>query len=134
MWIWITVYRCHQFYRTLELISFCFIEHDRIWPFRSIFHDISPISRFASVISNFVPYPYSLITTDLYSYIDTLFHIIVHPCARMNFWGYSTINFFSPMARYSSSGIRDSGCGAINEFKAFVREAHKRGIEVTKPI
>ncbi|AQK51280.1 Sugary1 [Zea mays] len=50
--------------------------------------------------------------------------------SKMNFWGYSTINFFSPMARYSSSGIRDSGCGAINEFKAFVREAHKRGIEV----
>jgi len=52
----------------------------------------------------------------------------------MNFWGYSTINFFSPMARYSSSGIRESGRGVINEFKTFVREAHKRGIEVTKPI
>ncbi|CAD6264731.1 unnamed protein product [Miscanthus lutarioriparius] len=50
--------------------------------------------------------------------------------SKMNFWGYSTINFFSPMARYSSSGIRDSGRGAINEFKTFVREAHKRGIEV----
>jgi len=48
----------------------------------------------------------------------------------MNFWGYSTINFFSPMARYSSGGTRNYGCDAINEFKLFVREAHKRGIEV----
>jgi isoamylase len=38
------------------------------------------------------------------------------------------------MARYSSSGIRNSGRDAINEFKTFVREAHKRGIEVTKLI
>jgi isoamylase len=50
----------------------------------------------------------------------------------MNFWGYSTINFFAPMARYSSCG--SSGRDAINEFKVFVREAHKRGIEVTKLI
>jgi len=52
----------------------------------------------------------------------------------MNFWGYSTINFFSPMARYSSGGTRNYGRDAINEFKLFVREAHKRGIEVTKLI
>lgn len=48
----------------------------------------------------------------------------------MNFWGYSTINYFSPMTRYSSSGIRNCGREAINEFKFLVREAHKRGIEV----
>ncbi|CAO2192084.1 unnamed protein product [Urochloa humidicola] len=48
--------------------------------------------------------------------------------SKMNFWGYSTINFFSPMARYSSSS--KTGHDAINEFKVFVREAHKRGIEV----
>ncbi|KAL3644237.1 Iron-sulfur assembly protein 1 [Castilleja foliolosa] len=49
---------------------------------------------------------------------------------KKNFWGYSTINFFSPMARYSSAGIGNFGLGAVNEFKYLVREAHKRGIEV----
>ncbi|KAI3967895.1 hypothetical protein MKX01_027078 [Papaver californicum] len=49
---------------------------------------------------------------------------------KMNFWGYSTVNYFSPMIRYSSSGIRNCGHDAINEVKFLVREAHKRGIEV----
>ncbi|GAB4838264.1 Iron-sulfur assembly protein 1 [Ancistrocladus abbreviatus] len=49
---------------------------------------------------------------------------------RVNSWGYSTVGFFSPMIRYSSSGARNSGRDAINEFKFLVREAHKRGIEV----
>ncbi|CAI9099136.1 OLC1v1035913C4 [Oldenlandia corymbosa var. corymbosa] len=44
---------------------------------------------------------------------------------KVNFWGYSTVNFFSPMKRYSSAGA-----DAIKEFKTLVREAHKRGIEV----
>ncbi|MED6157614.1 Iron-sulfur assembly protein 1, variant 3 [Stylosanthes scabra] len=49
---------------------------------------------------------------------------------KVNFWGYSTINFFSPMIRYSSSGIRNCGRDGINEMKFMIKEAHKRGIEV----
>lgn len=44
-----------------------------------------------------------------------------------NYWGYSTINFFSPKASYSSS--KEKGA-AVREFKEMVRELHKAGIEV----
>jgi isoamylase len=44
-----------------------------------------------------------------------------------NYWGYNTTNFFSPDARYSSSGDRGQ---QIGEFKAMVREFHRAGIEV----
>lgn len=44
-----------------------------------------------------------------------------------NYWGYSTINFFSPMNRYATSEHRDA---AIHEFKTMVKELHKNGIEV----
>lgn len=49
---------------------------------------------------------------------------------RLNFWGYSTINYFSPMLRYSSAGMQNCGHDAINEVKLMIKEAHKRGIEV----
>ncbi|KAJ4734304.1 Glycogen debranching enzyme [Rhynchospora pubera] len=49
---------------------------------------------------------------------------------KMNFWGYSTVNFFSPMMRYAAAGHRNCGRDAIKEFKTLVREAHKSGIEV----
>ncbi|XP_058732182.1 isoamylase 1, chloroplastic isoform X2 [Vicia villosa] len=49
---------------------------------------------------------------------------------RVNFWGYSTINFFSPMIRYSSAGTQNCGHDGINEIKFLIKEAHKRGIEV----
>ena len=44
-----------------------------------------------------------------------------------NYWGYNTINFFSPEARYSSMG--DTG-GQVADFKALVRALHRAGIEV----
>ncbi len=44
-----------------------------------------------------------------------------------NYWGYNTINFFSPASRYSSSGCMGQ---QIGEFKAMVRELHHAGIEV----
>ena len=44
-----------------------------------------------------------------------------------NYWGYSSINFFSPMNRYAVGKEHGS---AILEFKTLVRALHKNGIEV----
>ncbi|HEU5422250.1 MAG TPA: glycogen debranching protein GlgX [Nitrolancea sp.] len=44
-----------------------------------------------------------------------------------NYWGYNTINYFSPDARYSSVG--DIGA-QVQEFKAMVKSLHRAGIEV----
>jgi len=45
----------------------------------------------------------------------------------VNYWGYHTINYFSPDIRYAAS----SECGGqIREFKQMVKELHKAGIEV----
>jgi len=44
-----------------------------------------------------------------------------------NYWGYNTLGFFAPMARYSVSG--DTG-GQVNEFKQMVKNLHAAGIEV----
>jgi isoamylase len=44
-----------------------------------------------------------------------------------NYWGYNTTNFFSPDARYSSSGDRGA---QVAEFKAMVKSFHREGIEV----
>ena len=44
-----------------------------------------------------------------------------------NYWGYNSINFFAPEARYSSSGERGE---QIGEFKAMVKALHRAGIEV----
>jgi glycogen operon protein len=44
-----------------------------------------------------------------------------------NYWGYNTLNFFAPEARYSSSG--DAG-GQVREFKEMVKSLHRSGIEV----
>ena len=44
-----------------------------------------------------------------------------------NYWGYNTIGFFAPDARYSSSGTHGE---QVFEFKNMVKELHKAGIEV----
>ena len=50
---------------------------------------------------------------------------------RVNFWGYSTVAFFAPMARFSAAAAGGGGGQAvIDEFKTMVRECHKAGIEV----
>lgn len=51
---------------------------------------------------------------------DNLNHHPLTGEALYNFWGYSTINFFSPMNRY----------GTIREFKNLVKELHANEIEV----
>ncbi len=44
-----------------------------------------------------------------------------------DYWGYNTLSYFAPMARYSSIG--DTG-GQVREFKDMVKALHKNGIEV----
>jgi len=44
-----------------------------------------------------------------------------------NYWGYNTLNYFSPAGRYSSTGDRG---GQVREFKQMVKDLHKAGIEV----
>jgi glycogen operon protein len=44
-----------------------------------------------------------------------------------NYWGYNSIGFFAPDARYSSSGVRGE---QVREFKTMVKTLHRAGIEV----
>ncbi len=44
-----------------------------------------------------------------------------------NYWGYNTLNFFSPDARYVSPHIQQAG---VQQFKMMVRAMHAAGIEV----
>jgi isoamylase len=44
-----------------------------------------------------------------------------------NYWGYNTLNFFAPEARYSKSAEQD---GQVREFKEMVKALHQVGIEV----
>jgi isoamylase len=44
-----------------------------------------------------------------------------------NYWGYNTIGFFAPDARYASNGVIGE---QVNDFKHMVKELHKAGIEV----
>jgi isoamylase len=44
-----------------------------------------------------------------------------------DYWGYNTLGYFAPAARYSSSGDRG---GQLREFKEMVKALHAAGIEV----
>ncbi len=44
-----------------------------------------------------------------------------------NYWGYNTLNFFAPSARYASSGHPGE---QVREFKSMVKALHAAGIEV----
>lgn len=44
-----------------------------------------------------------------------------------NYWGYNSIGFFAPEARYASAGVLGQ---QIDEFKTMVKALHREGIEV----
>ena len=49
----------------------------------------------------------------------------------INYWGYNTINFFTPHMRYAAEQTRAAGPAAIlHELKTAIRELHRAGIEV----
>ena len=48
-----------------------------------------------------------------------------------NYWGYNTLNFFTPHAAYASREAQFGGTGAVlREFKGMVRLLHEAGLEV----
>ncbi|MEO7349094.1 MAG: alpha-amylase family glycosyl hydrolase, partial [Terrimesophilobacter sp.] len=48
-----------------------------------------------------------------------------------NYWGYNSLNFFAPHARWASKAAQHSGPAAVvREFKGMVRLLHEAGIEV----
>lgn len=44
-----------------------------------------------------------------------------------NYWGYNSIGYFAPHAKYSSSGVAGQ---QVDEFKTMVKTLHREGIEV----
>jgi glycogen operon protein len=49
----------------------------------------------------------------------------------VNYWGYNTLNFFTPHAAYASREAQFGGTGAVlREFKGMVRLLHEAGLEV----
>ena len=49
----------------------------------------------------------------------------------INYWGYNTINFFTPHMRYAAEHTRSQGPEAmLSELKTAIRELHRAGIEV----
>ncbi|WP_284252915.1 glycogen debranching protein GlgX [Pseudolysinimonas kribbensis] len=48
-----------------------------------------------------------------------------------NYWGYNTLNFFTPHAQYASRAAQAEGAGGVlREFKGMVRLLHEAGLEV----
>jgi len=48
-----------------------------------------------------------------------------------NYWGYNTLNFFTPHAAYATREAQFGGTGAVlREFKGMVRRLHEAGLEV----
>ncbi len=49
----------------------------------------------------------------------------------INYWGYNTLNFFSPHADYASKAAQEAGPdGVLREFKGMVKLLHEAGLEV----
>ncbi|MGX5679957.1 glycogen debranching protein GlgX [Schumannella luteola] len=49
----------------------------------------------------------------------------------INYWGYNTLNFFTPHALYASRDAQFGGTGAVlREFKGMVKLLHEAGLEV----
>ncbi|HWH26862.1 MAG TPA: glycogen debranching protein GlgX [Pseudolysinimonas sp.] len=49
----------------------------------------------------------------------------------VNYWGYNTLNFFTPHAQYASAAAQEAGPAAIvREFRGMVRLLHEAGIQV----
>ncbi|MCU1439616.1 MAG: glgX [Rhodoglobus sp.] len=49
----------------------------------------------------------------------------------VNYWGYNTLNFFTPHAAYASKEAQFGGTGAVlREFKGMVKLLHEAGLEV----
>jgi len=48
-----------------------------------------------------------------------------------NYWGYNTLNFFTPNAEYATAQAQKGGTGAVlREFKQMVKALHEAGLEV----
>ena len=48
-----------------------------------------------------------------------------------NYWGYNSLNFFSPHSAYATAAARAAGTSAVvREFKSMVKSLHRAGIEV----
>ncbi|MCU1404387.1 MAG: glgX [Glaciihabitans sp.] len=49
----------------------------------------------------------------------------------VNYWGYNTLNFFTPQSGYASRRAQQGGTGAVlQEFKGMVKLLHEAGLEV----